>query len=621
MSSTYGSSSTVTSTDRMDIDCTTQDADVASEDGSTNGASRRGSRPQNLYLEITPAICGRDPLASITSSQDAVLSNIKHNSATGIIDHAVSSSRSDSSSRCSTPTPSTASSTDDSSIATPTLDTSSLTPTFPFSPTDNTTRLLLRDRYLESQRPIIVGSNNSLDIPRAVFQEPKNDSQLLDIFTPPETPASINRQERRLEEPVPLLNFQLEREGSGVSTPTDWETSDFTMGIDNRIQNENEEDQQEQSLILQPSGPYELDDAIQPTKLGSGAWSNVYKGLLKLSKIGGKQLLIAVKQPLNTFSIPALKREALILSQIQRKVNASDSYQSIIPFHGFDEATNSILMTALSGDNLEQFTTRCRISQPNTANFNSRKLPIVGITQWLFIAERLIGAFAFLKASGVIHGDVKPQNILTKAWERHGDIPGYDWISVEEAESLVEPIVSDFSSAYLVDSNGSISDDEEAINAVTTIYCAPELLAAFLTPPTTPTKAFISPSTPTSVGGSGLAPPKKVEPRPLPTFSSDQYGLCMTLLQCAIGSHPYSAAKMDLQRNMWVRQGDPMVFARADERGFRCRPSGIVDRLLKTCFGKSAEGRTEIEELERRIQALCGEWKGRNGQEAWAWGA
>ncbi|KAK6339215.1 hypothetical protein TWF718_008637 [Orbilia javanica] len=624
---------------------------------------RRISRPQNLHLEII------DPL-SIPPSHNAMLQAFKQNNpavnnASMICDHAAinanmnmnmnissnSSCHSYTSSRSSTPTRSTASSTttdDGSSIATPTLEPSS--PVNPSSPpaftlssspatADTATRLLLRDRYLDSlQRPIILGPStigsissrgNSLDIPRSVYQDPKPALSpqptlpSLGIFTPPETPASTNSKEEtkkiKLDESVPPPKFHLgpQQKKRDTTEPLPLADSSDMGGIYNRVQAfYGDGESEEVNGILQPLGRYELDNPNQPTKLGSGAWSNVYKGVL-YPKSSNKPLLIAVKRPLNKFSTPALKREASILSHVHRKVASGDKYHSLIPFHGFDASTTSILMTALSGDNLEQFTTRCRasISRDNT-NFNALKLPVVGITQWLFIAERLISAFEFLKSSGVIHGDVKPQNILTKAFDRRlldgDDSTGgkYDWISEEEARGLVEPIVADFSSSYVVDSAGNIPDDEEAINAVTTIYCAPELLAAFLTPPTTPT----NPSAPSS------SPSIKSEPRPLPTFSSDHYGLCMTLLQCAIGSHPYSAARMDIQRNMWVRQGDPMAFARADERGFRCRNGGAVDRLLRGCFGKTAEGRIGIEELGRRIEGLCGEWKKWKGQDAWVWG-
>ncbi|KAF3146010.1 hypothetical protein TWF703_005555 [Orbilia oligospora] len=623
---------------------------------------RRISRPQNLHLEIinSPSIPSTSQAAILQT--DVLKQNINMNSdnPSMICDHATtatslnicsnsSSSHSDTSSRSSTPTRSTASSatTDDGNSA---------------APADTATRLLLRDRYLDSlQRPIIVGTSttsgsissrgNSLDIPRTVYQDPKllvpapqsPQKSLLEIFTPPETPTpsrsgSGNQKESKkikLDKSVPPPRFHLgsqqqqnkKRDTTAATTeplssllllPADW--SDMG-GIDNRVTAHpaTEENENEINGILQPLGAYELDDPKQPTKLGSGAWSNVYKGILH-SKTTKNPLLIAVKRPLNTFSIPALKREATILSHIHKRVgSSSNGHNSIIPFHGFDASTTSILMTALSGDNLEQFTTRCRTSLPrDTSNFNALKLPVVGITQWLFIAERLISAFAFLKSAGVIHGDVKPQNILTKPFDRSlldGDNNGggkYDWISEEETMGLVEPIVADFSSSYVVDSAGSISDDEEAINAVTTIYCAPELLAAFLTPPTTPTKPTSSLSSPSAQ--------LKSDPRPLPTFSSDHYGLCMTLLQCAIGSHPYSAAKMDIQRNIWVRQGDPMAFARADERGFRCRNGGAVDRLLRGCFGKTAEGRAGVEELVGRIKGLCGEWRERKGEDAWVWG-
>ncbi|KAF3940631.1 hypothetical protein ABW19_dt0210238 [Dactylella cylindrospora] len=597
------------------------------ENNIADSNSRRNSRPHNLHLEIGAAISHPPPPPSPLN----LLPHTKSADGSAISGH-VSSSRSDSSSRCSTPTPSIASSTDESSIATPTLEAPSVPPTFTFSPPDNATRILLRDRYLESQRPIIVGSNNSLEIPRSAYreeQQKKNGQQLLEIFTPPETPSSRGKEVLEINKSIPPPKLLLDRTGEG-ETKLDWCNSDSDMGVETNfreVEVEMEEEDEEVG-ILEVMGSYELDDPSQPTKLGSGAWSNVYKGYLRRSQSEQNPVLVAVKRPLNTFSIPALRREAGILSYIHRRVSASPSYQSIITFQGFDASTTSLLMTCLSGENLEQFTTRSRLSQPPNASFNSRKLPVVGITQWLFICERLIGAFSFLRANGIIHGDVKPQNILTRIWGGGGgggggvgegsEEPrqGYDWISPDESTTLVEPVVADFSSSYAVDAFGNISDDEDPISAVTTIYCAPELLAAFLTPPTTPTKSLgVKP-----VNGDGLVPPRRGEPRPLPTFSSDIYGLCMTLLQCAIGSHPYSAAKMDIQRNIWVRQGDPMAFARADERVFRCRVGGAVDRLLKGCFGKTAEGRVEVGELEKRIGGLCEEWRRRNGEERWVWG-
>ncbi|KAK6336540.1 hypothetical protein TWF696_002089 [Orbilia brochopaga] len=431
---------------------------------------------------------------------------------------------------------------------------------------------------------------------------------VVDIFTPPTTPASTATK-KEIDTATPPPAFRLER---SVTTHWDSSSSDSDMSVADSDDNLT----LDKTSLLAPSEPYELDDPTHPTKLGSGAWSNVYKGTLRHSK-----LLIAVKRPLNAFSIPAVRREAAILSYIQRRVAASPPNQppSIIPFHGFDDATNSILMTALSGENLEQFARSRATPQSYTASLTARRQPVVGIPQYLFICERLISAFTFFKSAGVIHGDVKPQNILMRPASTTSTSTS-DWLADEERTSLLDPVVADFSSGYLVDEAGRISDDEEAISAVTTIYCAPELLAAFLqTPPTTPTKrdgetpyAGVSALTPLS-----SSPPQP--PRPLPTFASDVYSLGMTLLQTALGSHPYAAARVEMQRNTWVRQGDPLAFARADERAMKVRVGGIVDRLLKGCFGKTAEGRVEIEDMARGIDEVVGEWRVRRTTGADGW--
>ncbi|KAJ6257865.1 Serine/threonine-protein kinase [Drechslerella dactyloides] len=447
--------------------------------------------------------------------------------------------------------------------------------------------------------PLNIPSSNNVsvknDIPRTTppfhdtmgSMDPKrhreNSNGEPDIFTPPTTPASAAGK-KEIDTAAPPPAFHLEN----LSTDAD------------------------ETALLTLSEAYELDDAVHPTKLGSGAWSNVYKGVLSTSRT-----VVAVKRPLNAFAKPAVRREAEILSYVQRRVSLSGKVLSIIPFHGLDVATGSIVLTALSGENLDAFARAAATTQSRTTTLTARRQPVVGVPQFLYICERLVGAFTFLKSVGVIHGDVKPQNILTRpAFPHHtsgGSNGGSTWLTDEEKVGLIEPVVSDFSSSYHVDpATGAISDDEDAITGVTTIYCAPELLAAFLlTPPTTPTKPATSLSS--------LPRSARTPPRPLPSFASDSYGLAMTLLHTALGSHPYAAARVEMQRNMWVRQGDPLSFARADERGVKVRVGGVVERLLRGCFGKTAEGRVGVDGIKGRVGELVGEWRVRrtSGVDGW----
>src|SRR5262249_16809269 len=115
---------------------------------------------------------------------------------------------------------------------------------------------------------------------------------------------------------------------------------------------------------------------------------------------------------------------------------------------------------------------------------------------------------------------------------------------------------------------------------------------------------------------------RSLEPRPMPTFASDLYSLGITLLQMAIGSSPYSEAAGEWQRTAWCQQGDPIAFGRNGMRIFKCMKNGIVDRTLKGCFGKTSEGRTTIETLGERINAMGGEWRTQIalGNDSWVWG-
>lgn len=378
---------------------------------------------------------------------------------------------------------------------------------------------------------------------------------------------------------------------------------------------------------LSPKGLFEVNKS---KKYGTGAWSNVYEGILH--KTNTKGIVVAVKQPLTPFSIPTLKREAAVLTYIYKYTSTLESNHppSLIEFHGYEEATSTILLSACPGENLNQFTTRHAAILAQTSSNSTLRIPVVGVRQWIFFAERLIGAFAFLKSCGIVHGDVKPHNILLKEWDiKAKDANDSDWwLSSKDDENqtvLYEPIVSDFSSSYIVKDDGSIADDEEGISAVTTTYCAPELLAAFLTPPVTPTKKLpVSSSSPlplnlTSSKSDTLTP--TTTPRPLPTFSSDLYSLALTLLHIAIGSHPYDQARMDIQKTMWARQGDPLSFARSDERIFRCQKGGIVARLIKGCFGTSSYGRTTIEQMLERVDNMGSEWRvnEEKGNRSWIW--
>lgn len=139
---------------------------------------------------------------------------------------------------------------------------------------------------------------------------------------------------------------------------------------------------------------------------------------------------------------------------------------------------------------------------------------------------------------------------------------------------LWEPVLVDFSSSH-VEREGEIPD---AVSAVTTSFAAPELLQSFLKPVA----------------------------HPVPSFGSDLYSLALSLLAAAVGSEVYANAGRHV--GIYVRQGNPVGWVKADERGMRVGRGGVVAEVLEGCFGKTAEGRTGVEEVGVRVEGWKRKW-------------
>lgn len=204
------------------------------------------------------------------------------------------------------------------------------------------------------------------------------------------------------------------------------------------------------------------------------------------------------------------------------------------------------------------------------------RAPAIGMPQWLFLAERLARTFSALKLANVVHGDVKLGNILLRPWAPSSDVDTDPiWSAyVQGGGKLLDPVVVDFSSAHV----NIPYELPEAISAVTTEFAAPELLQSFLS----------------------------VARHPLPTHASDLYSLALSLLAAAVGSEVYRNAGRHV--GIYVRQGNPMGWVKADERGMKVGRGGAVSAVLEGCFGKTAEGRTGVEELGVRVEGWKKAW-------------
>lgn len=299
--------------------------------------------------------------------------------------------------------------------------------------------------------------------------------------------------------------------------------------------------------------------------LGTGAWSRVYS-------LHGAP--IAVKTPINVPARAVLESEAKILSYVSSALAPSSG---IAAFHGYDPATAAVYMELIPGGTLEA---HLEHSAPTHI-----RAPAVGMPQWLFLAEQLARTFSALKRANVVHGDIKLGNILLRPWTPSSSLPldvadaaaAADpiWSAyVRGGGTLLMPVVVDFSSAHV----NLPCELPEAMSAVTTAFAAPELLQSFVSGPR----------------------------HPLPTHASDLYSLALSLLAAAVGSDVYRNAGRHV--GIYVRQGNPMGWVKADERGMKVGRGGVVSEVLEGCFGKTAEGRTGVEELGVRVEGWKKAW-------------
>jgi len=156
-----------------------------------------------------------------------------------------------------------------------------------------------------------------------------------------------------------------------------------------------------------------------------------------------------------------------------------------------------------------------------------------------------------------------------------------------------DALYCDFSSAQYFPPSADPSTLEE-VSAVTTEYTSPELLSSFYT---------------------NTSPP----PRAVATRASDVFALGVTLLFAVTGESPYGAARLEIQKVGFAREGRPVDFVRMGQQGSRVMRNGVVDQVLcgeKTGLGalrKNAEERWDAETWSKFIARVGAEWAQKKG--------
>ncbi|KAH0558665.1 hypothetical protein GP486_004688, partial [Trichoglossum hirsutum] len=164
------------------------------------------------------------------------------------------------------------------------------------------------------------------------------------------------------------------------------------------------------SLQVGAEGRYE--------EYGRGVWSVVYRaGHVPDNRIYAAKKVVAVKSPILQGSVSVLEHEALILTYLQPKIPSAqgqaEGSRHIVSFLGYHTPTKSLVLESVP-------LTLAGYSKAKAAeakkNFSPKTMrdPVVGMQAWLYIARELIGGLEFLQNRGVVHGDIKPTNILMR---------------------------------------------------------------------------------------------------------------------------------------------------------------------------------------------------------------
>lgn len=311
---------------------------------------------------------------------------------------------------------------------------------------------------------------------------------------------------------------------------------------------------------------HDADD--RPIEFGRGAWSIVYKARVTPSVSTGPihtppsspvtaSRLYAVKAPLRRDARPVLRAEALTLTRL----NLTPGYERhVVPFHGLHTDSEALVMSAIPLALCTFIEDKADLArkQPSTATMFD---PVQGPGSWQDLARKLITGLAWLhQTAGMIHGDIKPHNILLRPVSSDkSDSEGSDPFPYE-------PLLADFSSAVDIPSESTSADDmnRASMSAFTPPFTAPELLASL-------TSGDVS-----------------------PTPASDIFSMAATLLAAATGDLLLYPGSSNMQRLAMAREGHRILeFTRCGNNGSRVPRNGFVEKLIQPAVAKDPLQRIE----------------------------
>ncbi len=178
-----------------------------------------------------------------------------------------------------------------------------------------------------------------------------------------------------------------------------------------------------ETLVLQSFGRYQIDPDARKQLLGWGGLNSIHRATDTLS---GFDRPLAIKIPLarlvNDRGVcEYLRREARITARLQHPnivpVYEAGDYQGRCPFFSMKVVEGSTLLARLA----------------------ARTRPSEGLQDLLGAFRQVCGAVAYAHSSRVIHGDLKPDNVMVG---RFGEVQVMDWGFARELGDRVEEVPS-----------------------------------------------------------------------------------------------------------------------------------------------------------------------------------
>lgn len=320
------------------------------------------------------------------------------------------------------------------------------------------------------------------------------------------------------------------------------------------------------------------DSHDQPVEFGRGVWSTVYKAssVPKPTEImtppsspaTSSGRIVAIKVPTRRDAYPVLETEARILTRL---VRAAGAEHHVVPFWGIVPRSHALVMDAvpatLSGY-IEEQAERVKGQRDTKTLFE----PVLGLQGWLGLCRALVCGLDWLHGNSIVHGDIKPHNILLRRVRDANDDNNTD----NDTDLPYTPLFADFSSAHELHTTAA---NTNTMTALTPPFTAPELLVL------------------SSLKSPDIAP----------TPASDVFSLAVTLLAAATGDLLLYPGANNMQRLAMAREGHRVVeFARSGISGCRVHKDGIVERVVAPAVVKVPEERVGTVEWVDIANGICG---------------